>query len=925
MAAEHLKGEDRPGHARRTGVPTPPPVTGRDPYLLDLQRRAGNSVTSRLLALQRAPGPTTLDEALHTGDSSALDPFRPFKGITSSQLLGVVNLIVTQGIVSWREESILEEAWTSRGQASDLGKSDYDLWKSCEKRGADPKNVQWLRDLRTQFATDVREEARENLRKNNEAIEKESQRLGVTPGADPAAADAAVREQQHQAEQVKKAKDALKSLGQIDVGYAEPAIKQGSDSSQHGGGQPVAGTGDAKSRNRSPFHPEHRPPYAPEKGDGMPPWEEIADQHQQLNLAIGEILNQNPALYAMMAVDANEPGKAGGPDAVAAKDQSVAETRAKLGAALAAVTANIKSTRSDIESKTLRFESMVPVHEKFFASHKVWSTPFAQAAARDYVTESGADAGKGAMLLGMALLLAVEIGTLGAATPLLGAVVAATTSGATAADSWNQWASLDTASRATTSDKLAVVGTAQVAEAKTQALIDTVMALVDVYGVGKAVRAAGSVAKIAGLEAKLAARANLARLAELSAPEQQRLIAGVVEREGAQAALTATGRRSEDLIAIVGRESPAGQRLLALTGGAGHITVEELGTALPLLAQKTAAEAGTLVHQSLDLLGPAETLRRVGGWGAMEKAVGQEAGALSRLEGWRSGLIDEASAALGTASGKEGVAAARSYFAQRGGMAEDAVEAALGIALVALAEAGTQEAQTSAVGSYGRGQVDLDQAASDLAAKKGVVQRQLIIGGNSPPLHLTERQLDRLTPDEFEEVIRAAIASGHFSGEGLPRMSVLELKNHGGGHGLDGIGLRRRGDLVDLYKFEFKQVTSVGFAPGLGETAAGLQGGYGWTTANVDKLMASSDPVAFESLDALERRLKRYFGGKYNESLVMEAFREGLGKAPLVVVTRASANLEKLIPQLRGLARSLGRGNVKLLIVRGRERGRTSA
>ncbi|MBB5867925.1 uncharacterized protein YidB (DUF937 family) [Allocatelliglobosispora scoriae] len=913
----------RAAAAQSPRSPAPRPHAARSPgrthqpRLLELQQLAGNQAVTQLISVQRADKPANLDEAIRTGDSSALDPFRPFTGISANQLLSLVNLIVTQTFVSWREESILEEAWRSRGNAADLSRFDFDLWKSCQKRGADPHKVQWMRDLRTQFATDVREEARENLRKNGEIIDAESRRLGISSGADPAAADEAVREQVRQASLIRKAKETLRTLGQIDVGYTEPPIKQGSDRSEHGGTSPAGGTGTAAARNRAGFNPLHAPPYPAEKGDGMASWETIIDQHQKLNTAIGTILNENPALYAMMVLDAKDRARDGGSDALASGDQSPAGARAKMGAALAKVTENIRTARRDIDDKRLRFESMSSVQDKLFEKDKTWSRPFAQGLARDYVKESGEDAAKGAMLVEIALLAAVTIGTAGTAAPLLGAIIGLTSSSAAAADSWNQAFAVRSAGKATVKDELAIVGTAQAAEAEFQAMMDTITALVDVYGAAKAVRSATSLAKVAGLEAKLAAKTKLANFATLPPAGQKQLLTEVVEAEGAQAAVLGTGRKAEDLIPIVGRDTTAGQRLLALAGGAGHISVKDLEVALPLLAQKSAAEAGKLVQQSIDLIGPADTLRRVGGWGMLEQAVGKEAGAMARLEAWRSGLIDQAGQTLGAASGKEGVSAARSLLAKLGGMPEGAVETGLGILLTVMENTGAETPATSAVGSYGQSPIDLDEAATRLAAKKGVAQRQMIIGPNSPPLPLTEHQLNRLSHEEFEEVIRRAIAYGHFAGDGLPRMSVLELKNHGGGHGLDGIGLRRRENLVDLYKFEFKQVTS-DIAPSLDMRAAGVQGGYGWTVANIDKLMASSDPVAFETLDVLERRLKRYFGTAYKESLMMEALRESLGRAPLVVVTRVGASLETLVPQLRGLARSLGRGNVKLLLVRGR-------
>ena len=138
---------------------------------------------------------------------------------------------------------------------------------------------------------------------------------------------------------------------------------------------------------------------------------------------------------------------------------------------------------------------------------------------------------------------------------------------------------------------------------------------------------------------------------------------------------------------------------------------------------------------------------------------------------------------------------------------------------------------------------------------------------------MTERQLDKLSPAEFEEIIRWAYRSGHWEAEGLPRMSVMELKINGSDHGLDGIGLRRRADLVDLYKLEMKQtVTGSPRAPGLHATLSGVQGGPDWARANAGKLIASDDPIAMETLENLGRRLKRYFGDRYSEELLLEAF-----------------------------------------------------
>jgi hypothetical protein len=79
----------------QAGRPEAPRVaqTGLRPaesLLLMMQTLVGNAATTRLCAptAQRSTEPTNLAEAIRSGDSSELDPFRPFPGITTNQLLG---------------------------------------------------------------------------------------------------------------------------------------------------------------------------------------------------------------------------------------------------------------------------------------------------------------------------------------------------------------------------------------------------------------------------------------------------------------------------------------------------------------------------------------------------------------------------------------------------------------------------------------------------------------------------------------------------------------------------------------------------------------------------------------------------------------------------------------------------------------------
>jgi hypothetical protein len=366
------------------------------------------------------------------------------------------------------------------------------------------------------------------------------------------------------------------------------------------------------------------------------------------------------------------------------------------------------------------------------------------------------------------------------------------------------------------------------------------------------------------------------------------------------------------------RNAAVGAVVGAVPAGAGALAGE-----LSQLSSKSAAEAKSLVKSGMEHLGPWQTLQKGGGWAAIEHAVGNDPEILGRLEAYRRVLMDQVAAEAGEAAGPDAAKALRSSLAKSTGLTEAAVETALGIAIMALASLGDSKVTSSADGSFGRKSVNLEDAAANLAREHGFtkplqLQRQLV--QPAPPLPLTERQLDRLSPAEFEEVIRSAIRYGHFDEQGLPRMSVLELKLNEIDNGVDGIGLRRRLDIVDTYKFEFKQVvTGSEFAPSLGSTRSGVQGGYGWSLGNAEKLLASSDAVALETLDTLRRQLRRYFpASRFSEDLILQAFSHQLAKAPLVVVTRAHADIGHLVAQLRGHSRVLGRGNARIILVRGR-------
>ena len=191
-------------------------------------------------------------------------------------------------------------------------------------------------------------------------------------------------------------------------------------------------------------------------------------------------INAHPALFAFVTLETQDPHARGGSDVVAVQGQTPAQARQKIEAAFIQLTDNIAKTKAAIDGGGVGFEALKPVQEKLYGTHPQWSTGFGKAMGRAQVADAGGEKAAGQLLLTLgaaALIIAVEIGSAGAATPLIGALIGLTASGVQAADSWNQWAKLDTASKTAASPGGSVVLPKDAEEAEHDALVDTAFAL----------------------------------------------------------------------------------------------------------------------------------------------------------------------------------------------------------------------------------------------------------------------------------------------------------------------------------------------------------------------------------------------------------------------------------------------------------------
>ena len=230
-----------------------------------------------------------------------------------------------------------------------------------------------------------------------------------------------------------------------------------------------------------------------------------------------------------------------------------------------------------------------------------------------------------------------------------------------------------------------MVNKEQVDAASLKATLDTAMALLDVFLLGKAAGAAGSLAKVAILEKSVAEQATLKALKTLEPAERIRALTSAIEDRGISRAVAETGSTVDELVEMVGKDTDLGRQLAAFAAG-GAKSLDELGAKLTVLRTLAKDEAKSVAAQSVESFVPAETLRRVGGFDGLASVIGEDTPALQKLDSWRGGVAREAEAVVTDAGADEAKAAARAALGARSGLADDIVENLLGLEIMLLGD-----------------------------------------------------------------------------------------------------------------------------------------------------------------------------------------------------------------------------------------------
>ena len=821
---------ERQPQSTRAGAAPP-----RASHLLYLQRWAGNrAVSSRFgpaAAVQRESKPTSLAEAMKGTDPDALIPFRPFPPLSPGQLHTICRLVIDH--TRWvgpDNELSLESAWRAvGGQRNALTRSEWTLWEECEGYGAEVKAVPWMREMRTSFADRVRATAVRNVESNITSIHNESKRLGLavdrTQPAPNAQSDAAVKQQQELARLIEDAHAKRKQLRNIPVGYEEHSW---------GPGSPPGGLAHEIEPDKIvTFNPEHPPPRRsdpdPNPAAGIAKYEVVKAVHDEITRSVAGILNENPALYAIAARGST----------ASILGQDIASTRNQMANALQDVLANATKTKGEIEHRSLSFAELLPAIGAV-RNDAEYEAGFGQKLVENCLAEEREAAGnadKAISLLTIALVTAV-VASGGTAAPVVAALISLAASGGMAAASWNDWAKLETAAKSTVSDKDAIVTQEQADTAQLGALISTAVALLDVYGLGKAAKAASA---------------------------------------GSHAAVTALEGRVSDVA-----------KLKQIAQGAA------------------VADAREVVERSLVSFGPATTVRNLGSWQKLTATLGAGSPAMAKLSAWRDAVFRSAEeAGMKAAAGEEGEAA-RAALVLASGVEQAAVGEALDVVIEVFA-GGAPGDMGHIGGAYATAPVDLNAVIERTISQHPVsraVQRTPV---EIVELPISELKLMAMSGPEFERIIRRYVAAGNFASLGLPRMTVLDAKVHPGGHGFDGLGISKQGDLIQLYNIECKYVAPGSpFQPTLRPTSGGLQGSVDWSKYTARRILAGAHPEADETLEAIARAVKQR-RGYFDEGILDRTLVGACRNATFVAVTPVWAKADVLAEQVRSIGGRLVR------------------
>lgn len=546
--------------------------------LTSLQRLVGNESVTRMLGggprrappvpsaatVQRGilPGalrfdkgtPEQIEAAIKSKDPADVKAIESFEKADPKQRFELIDILLTQDWLGVFDRNALDRLW-AHYDVETLEGAGLDRFRRCVERGWKPGPYKYLTFV-DDFKTSMKQTAITNLTSNLGLLQKEAHRLGAS---DPekveanADSDAAIREQQDLALLIKDAKTLMARARNITVGFSRKFPDSDRADYFNLMGPPVKFSPDHK-----PVLPQEDPIKEPNPAAGQMPWETVYQQYATLAETVTRVLSENPALYVLTTLLENapdDPGKGGEPGRLNFGQQRIAgfetlsavDARKKVATAMVEVYNNAKKSLGLVlggEVNPLQFDSLVGRHKKGELGPK-YATPFGKWAIDHAIADAESSFDKTMETLGLVLLLAsVAIGTAGAGTPLLGAVLAAAnvgTAAAGAAMKTFEAENLKTLSESSAGPQGETVSQEKAARAQLDAMVYQFSLIVAVGGEGLGLALAGGKGAVS----------ELTNLRSRPPAEQVKAVVTALEHyEVSQVALR-TGLSPEELQAVV--------------------------------------------------------------------------------------------------------------------------------------------------------------------------------------------------------------------------------------------------------------------------------------------------------------------------------------------------------------------------------------
>lgn len=608
-----------------------------------LQHAAGNAAVARLLAkapvVQREPLGWRPADELPEGYGSMSD----------AQKVEAIRSILAR--VS---AGALLTAWGEIGQPAAAAIANPDLFATSVKKSPGIVDLAGFDAMREKFKTQVLNTARGYLEGNKKAVIAERERTGaggpvgetvgeqvqarvqiLTGKGSSVETNEAVQNIQAVAAQMERVKQVKAKMLATRVGY--DTVPESPHAARKQYREFVPGSS-----------PSHSEPPNPTYDTVMAEWTRTIDQESKLVK-----LSPSSAFFI---------GEGGDPTKIA-QDKDVRVARAEIAVALTDLERRIDGALPRIGSG-IEFEDLVPIQQELLAG-PTWSKPVENAVAKAAVAQGDLEnllktLAVSSLSAAAFLFAPLTAGTsAGLAGFLLGAGVAA--SGAQAAMSWEKYADLAAANRASLDPTEQLVSGEQVSAALVSAVLDTIFAVVDAWqAFGKGFKEVVKIADTAE-RARAAVKAGkaigaTAVLKNAAASDRGALVTAIME-VGPERAKELSGLDYRKLAEKVGgEETTLGIQLFALAdrGGAVSDWTKSLLAKIPRLGALSAEEGGQVLEAGVSQFGYKGLLDRVGGWAAIKKCPAMKAGtgAAPALEAWRGGIAKELDGFITQASDK---------------------------------------------------------------------------------------------------------------------------------------------------------------------------------------------------------------------------------------------------------------------------------